>query len=690
MTDVAIGIPQDSPVSPILFLIYTRFLYSERSNTSERMLSYVDDIDLTVTSNSIEENCQLLQRLAADLITEQDQNCIKFDVDKIELIHFHFKRHLDLENELYSVKIGDTVFQPKEVVKYLGVWLDSKLSFKTHVEKKIASAKKLLMQIERLSNTEKDLTFQAMRQLYMACISSVADYGVPVWWNNQQHLLEKFQKLQNQALRKILGVFKTSPVSAMEIEASLPPCKVRFNKICKNYALRMLQMHEQHPIRLRVSSGYPPFENGIDLDWTKFLDWNETEATETSYIQTDSDSDLPLESSVRRRRKRKRRKTSKKKQVSQLFRITASIADLLPSLKIEEISHKDNMPWKECLNSLIDIRISELSKEKEANQHKNQIQNLIKYQNVNNLIIYSDGSKNEQTGNLGAGVFCTKNFSMENSKSLSWNLGPHMEVFDAELFAMAKAFKLAHNQISFFTKDIWIFSDSQAAIQRLQNSSLKAGQKYVLAIEDWIAKIKMKHQINIHVGWVPGHMNITGNEKADQAAKRGTELQKTCAEKHVSLAFIKRKIRESALIEWEKEYAKSNKGKFYSQFECAPRWKTYKKTVKKKVWSAFMQLKMGHGYFKSYLVRMPEYSTNRCFICGTKENPEHLILHCKSTQAVREELKQEFEIKEFSLKNLFNTNIGQKFLFEFIEKTQVSTRNWLLQQVSLEAEEEEE
>src|SRR6266487_3173943 len=189
----------------------------------------------------------------------------------------------------------------------------------------------------------------------------------------------------------------------MEIEASLPPCKVRFNKICKNYALRMLQMHEQHPIRLRVSSGYPPFENGIDLDWTKFLDWNETEVTETSYIQTDSDSDLPLESSVRRRRKRKRRKTSKKKK---------------------------------------------------ANQHKNQIQNLIKYQNVNNLIIYSDGSKNEQTGNLGAGVFCTKNFSMENSKSLSWNLGSHMEVFDAELFAMAKAFKLAHNQISFFTKDI--------------------------------------------------------------------------------------------------------------------------------------------------------------------------------------------------------------------------------------------
>ena len=101
-----------------------------------------------------------------------------------------------------------------------------------------------------------------------------------------------------------------------------------------------------------------------------------------------------------------------------------------------------------------------------------------------------------------------------------------------------------------------------------------------------------------------------------------------------------------------------------------------------------MQLKIGHDYFKSYLVRLPDYSTDRCFTCGTKKNSEHLILHCKATQAAREELKQEFNIREFSLKNLFSITIGQEFLFKFIEKTQISTRNWLLQQTSLETEEE--
>src|SRR5205809_464784 len=102
-----------------------------------------------------------------------------------------------------------------------------------------------------------------------------------------------------------------------------------------------------------------------------------------------------------------------------------------------------------------------------------------------------------------------------------------------------------------------------------------------------------------------------------------------------------------------------------------------------------MQLKLDHGYFRSYLARLPEYTTNRCSICDTKKNPEHLILHCKTTQAVREELKQEFDIKEFFLKNLFNTQHEQEFLYKFLEKTQISTRNWLLQQTDLEAENEE-
>jgi len=42
-------------------------------------------------------------------------------------------------------------------------------------------------------------------------------------------------------------------------------------------------------------------------------------------------------------------------------------------------------------------------------------------------------------------------------------------------------------------------------------------------------------------------MNIEGNELADKAAKKGAKLKKIAAESYISLAFIKRKVKESAI-----------------------------------------------------------------------------------------------------------------------------------------------
>ena len=71
-----------------------------------------------------------------------------------------------------------------------------------------------------------------MRQLYLACITSIADYGVPIWWKGQGHYLDRFQKLQNDMLRKILGAFRTSPIAAIELEAAVLLVRIRFEKIC--------------------------------------------------------------------------------------------------------------------------------------------------------------------------------------------------------------------------------------------------------------------------------------------------------------------------------------------------------------------------------------------------------------------------------------------------------------------------
>src|SRR5215471_16249293 len=99
---VKIGIPQGSPISPILFLIYTRNIFSDINNMHIRSPSYVDDIGLVASSNLIENNCLILQNAAEKILQLQNQNNIQFDMEKIELIHFHSKR---IDNQNYPISI---------------------------------------------------------------------------------------------------------------------------------------------------------------------------------------------------------------------------------------------------------------------------------------------------------------------------------------------------------------------------------------------------------------------------------------------------------------------------------------------------------------------------------------------------------------------------------------------------------
>ncbi len=84
-------------------------------------------------------------------------------------------------------------------------------------------------------------------------------------------MLEKFQRFQNTALRTILGAFKTSPTKAIEIETAIPPPRVRFEKICYNYIVKIMQINSIHPFIERVPKDFPLFIGKAEFDSAKFL-----------------------------------------------------------------------------------------------------------------------------------------------------------------------------------------------------------------------------------------------------------------------------------------------------------------------------------------------------------------------------------------------------------------------------------
>jgi len=47
----------------------------------------------------------------------------------------------------------------------------------------------------------------------------------------------------------VLGVFKRFPSQAIEIKASISPPRIRFEKLCNSYTLKILKFEKNHTIK---------------------------------------------------------------------------------------------------------------------------------------------------------------------------------------------------------------------------------------------------------------------------------------------------------------------------------------------------------------------------------------------------------------------------------------------------------
>ena len=56
--------------------------------------------------------------------------------------------------------------------------------FQEIYKKKITQPIRIFHQIKKLFNTERGLSFQIIKKLYITYITLITNYGVPIWWNN--------------------------------------------------------------------------------------------------------------------------------------------------------------------------------------------------------------------------------------------------------------------------------------------------------------------------------------------------------------------------------------------------------------------------------------------------------------------------------------------------------------------------
>ena len=246
------GVPQGSPISPILYLFYNADLLDIPA-TSGQSLGFIDDIAFGVQGGTDENNAKELEKMLDEAERWRDAHGARFETSKYVLIHF--TRHPNKSTQA-AIRIANAVIQPSPDARYLGVVFDKQLRFKQHVQQIAKKGSKFALAISRITKSTWGATYQQTRTLFTTVVAPRMDYAAIIWHRprkygqmNRPPQLSKLESAQRTAMKAILGAFRTTATSALEVETCLLPAHLRLsNKILQSFT-RMQTTAAKHPIQ---------------------------------------------------------------------------------------------------------------------------------------------------------------------------------------------------------------------------------------------------------------------------------------------------------------------------------------------------------------------------------------------------------------------------------------------------------
>ena len=231
------GVPQGGILSVTLFSVKINNIVKSVCPCVECFL-YVDDFCICYRSKHMHTIERQLQQMLNNLSKWPSENGFKISKTKTKCMHFcqSKKLHLDPELILDGVQI--------EVVpefKFLGLLLDSKLSFIPHINCLSNKCHKALNLLRVVSSMDWGADRKVLLRLYRTLVRSKLDYGCIVYGSapNLTLTLRKLDSIHNQGLGLALGAFRTSPVNSLYAEANEPSLNLRRKKLSLQYYLKL-------------------------------------------------------------------------------------------------------------------------------------------------------------------------------------------------------------------------------------------------------------------------------------------------------------------------------------------------------------------------------------------------------------------------------------------------------------------
>ena len=263
---ISAGVPQGSVLCPLFFLVYINDLVE---NVDSDVKMFADDTSLFSVVYDEATTAQQLNRDLERVRLWAWQWKMEFNATKTEEVIFSAKRIKPQHPNLF---LGDTEVERKSEDKHLGLILDSKLNFQSHIREAIMKARRGIGIIRYLSRT---VSRDVLDQVYKLHVRPHLDYGDIIYHrfdpNMSLDLTRKLEQTQYSAALAVTGAWRGTNRQRLYEELGWENLHERrwYRRLCHFYNRKMLStpqyLFEEIPperdisYNLRHARAYDPF-----------------------------------------------------------------------------------------------------------------------------------------------------------------------------------------------------------------------------------------------------------------------------------------------------------------------------------------------------------------------------------------------------------------------------------------------
>ena len=194
-SNVTSGVPQGTVLGPVLFLIMISDI--DTDITTSVVSSFADDTRVSKKIGSTDDT-EVLQQDLNKIYAWSERNNMQFNDDKFELMRYG--TDTEIKNQTCYKGPDKSLIKEKQSVKDLGVYMNTDLTFGTHIDKICSNANKYCSWIFRTFSARDKTT---LLTLWKAIVQPRLDYCSQLWSPHKINEIEKLESIARSYTCKI-------------------------------------------------------------------------------------------------------------------------------------------------------------------------------------------------------------------------------------------------------------------------------------------------------------------------------------------------------------------------------------------------------------------------------------------------------------------------------------------------------